>query len=187
MVVLHRAMREQGEATGGRVGPPALLLTSGVVIALAILAGGQAARVLNGVGGALWVAAAAWMLWALRRLPGRALVLAVALLGAVAMAVVVRPGTYLEAGAGFFLAGLAVAAVARGRAWPWTLLVPALYFPLHIAVAIGRVVASGGVRQVRTDPPPTGALVPLVMIAAAAAAGLLADRFAPRRSAERQD
>jgi hypothetical protein len=171
---------------GGILTPQVLLVVAGVAVALSILVGPPLARALNGLGGALWVAAAIWMLFSLwgerRKLP----VLGVALAGALLMAVVVRPGTYPEAILGFLVAGAAVAFAARGGAH-WGLLAPALYFPLHIVIAIGRVVASGGARSVRTDPPPTEAFVPLSMILAAAVGGLLVARwFAAREASGRR-
>jgi len=169
---------------GGLLTPPVLLLLAGVVIALAILLGGPPARVLNGVGALMWVAAAGWMLTALWRQPKRVAVGLTALAAALVMAVVVRPGTYPEAILGFLLAGLVVALVANERTGIWAVLVPALYFPLHIAVAIGRVLLSGGAREVRTDPPPTEAFVPLSMIVAAAVAGVLVRRWNNARRAE---
>lgn len=166
---------------GGLLTPPVLLLLAGVVIALAILVGGAPARVLNGVGGLMWIGAAGWMLVALRRQPNRLAIGLTALAGALVMAVLVRPGTYLEAIVGFLVAGVAVALVANERSGIWAMLAPALYFPLHIVVAGGRVALSGGVREVRTDPPPTEAFVPLSMIAAAAVAGVLVGWWLKRR------
>ncbi|MFM9105776.1 MAG: hypothetical protein ACKOWF_03665 [Chloroflexota bacterium] len=155
--------------------PQALLVAASLVVAAAILlAGGEAGRALSGIGGALWIAAAVWMLAGLRNEPRRAPVALVALAGAAVMAVIVRPGTYLEAIVGFGLAGAAVGVAAGPSALRWAMLPAALYFPLHIAVAIGRVIASGGERAVRTDPPPTAALVQVAMVAAAAAGGWLA-------------
>lgn len=166
---------------GGLLTPPVLLIVAGVVIALAIILGGQPGQLLNGLGGLIWIAAAVWMLAALRRQPNRFAIGAAALASALVMAAIVRPGTYIEAILGFFFAGVVVALVANERTGIWAMLAPALYFPLHIAIAIGRVALSGGVREVRTDPPPTEALVPFSMIAAAAVAGVLVGRWNRRR------
>ncbi len=166
---------------GGIVTPQVLLLVAGVVVALSILAGPPLARILNGLGGLLWVVSAVWMLASLRTERRWMPVVAVALAGALVMAVVVRPGTYPEAILGFFVAGGAVALVAGGGDGRWAMLAPALYFPLHIGIAIGRVVLAGGARGVRTDPPPTEAFVPLSMILAAAVAGVVVGRFVQAR------
>jgi hypothetical protein len=183
MVIVQRRPATAPGLLGGLLTPPVLLLLAGVVVAVAILLGGSAARVLNGAGALMWVAAAGWMLTVLWRQPNRLAVGLTALAGALLMAVVVRPGTYPEAIVGFFVAGLVVALVANERTGIWALLVPALYFPLHLAVAIGRVVLAGGAREVRTDPPPTEAFVPLAMIVAAALAGAVVGRWNRRRLA----
>ena len=181
MAIVQRRLATAPGLLGGLLTPPVLLLLAGVAIALAILLGGSAARVLNGIGAVTWVAAAGWMLAALGRQPNRVAIGLTALAGALTMAVVVRPGTYPEAILGFFGAGLVVALVANERTGIWAMLVPALYFPLHLAVAIGRVALAGGAREVRTDPPPTEAFVPLSMIVAAALAGVVVGRWNRRR------
>lgn len=167
---------------GGIVTPQVLLVIAGVAVAASILAAPPLASILNGLGGLLWVVSAAWMLAALRGERRWAPIAAVALAGALLMALVVRPGTYLEAILGFLVAGGAVALVARGNDGRWALLAPALYFPLHIGIAIGRVVLSGGARGVRTDPPPTEAFVPLSMVLAAAVAGVIVARLFAQRN-----
>lgn len=168
---------------GGVVTPQVLLVIAGVAVAASILAAPPMANALNGLGGLLWIGAAVWMVATLRGEKRWLPILCIALAGALVMAVVVRPGTYPEAILGFLVAGGAVAAGARGGDGRWALLAPALYFPLHIAIAIGRVVASGGARGVRTAPPPTEAFVPLSMILAAAVAGVIVARsFAAREA-----
>lgn len=167
---------------GGIVTPQVLLVIAGAAVAASILSGPPFATVLNGLGGLLWVVSAVWMLVSLRGERRWLPIVAVALAAALLMAVVVRPGTYPEAILGFLVAGGAVALAARGGSGHWALLAPALYFPLHIGIAIVRVVLSGGARAVRTDPPPTEAFVPLSMVLAAAVAGAIAARwFAARR------
>lgn len=185
MITVQRRPASAPGLLGGLLTPPVLLLLAGIVVALAIIAGGSTARVLNGAGGLVWLAAAGWMLVALRRQPNRIAIGLSALACAVVMAVLVRPGTYPEAILGFLVAGGAVALVANERTGIWAMLAPALYFPLHIVVAIGRVALSGGGREVRTDPPPTEAFVPLAMIVAAALAGVLVGRWLQRRSKPR--
>ncbi len=182
MATVQRRRAAAPGLLGGLLTPPVLLLGAGGVVALAILVGGPVARILNGVGALMWVTAAGWMLVALRRPANRLAIGLTGLAGALLMAVLVRPGTYPEAIVGFLVAGAAVALVANERSGIWALLAPALYFPLHIGVAIGRVALSGGVREVRTDPPPTAAFVPLSMIVAAAVAGALVGRWLTRRS-----
>lgn len=171
---------------GGIVTPQVLLVIAGIAVAASILVGAPLARPVNGLAGLLWVASAVWMLVSLRGERRWLPTLCAALAGALVMAVVVRPGTYPEAILGFLVAGGAVALVARGGDGRWALLAPALYFPLHIGIAIGRVVLSGGARAVRTDPPPTEAFVPLSMILAAAVAGVLVSRWFASRGEPRR-
>lgn len=153
--------------------PQLLLLIAGVIVAISILAGAPLARPLNGIGGILWIASAAWMLGALWSQPKRWLILAVSLAFALLYAGVIRPGEYRETIPLFLLAGAVVTWIAGADGLRWAFLVPALYFPLHIVIALGRVIASGGTRAVRTDPPPTAAAVPLSMIVAAALGGVI--------------
>jgi hypothetical protein len=85
---------------------------------------------------------------------------------------VVRPAGIGEALVAFAVAGAIVVLVAGDRSGGWALLVPAIYLPVHLLIGIGRaMLANGGVR---TDPPPTAAVVPLAMLLGASLAGLLA-------------
>ena len=161
--------------------PQLLLVVAGVLVAVSILVGQPLGRAINGIAGAAWVASAVWMVVSLRHEPRRTAIGLSALVLAAVLAIVVRPGTYLEAVIGFGIAGAVVAVVTRPSGFHWALLVPSLYFPLHISIALGRVVASGGARAVRTDPPPTDAFVPLAMIVAAGFGGYLVSRAISRR------
>lgn len=176
-------IQRSGASAARVVTPQALLVSAGVVIAVAIAVGPPLARALNGAGGLIWIAGAVWMLAQLRGEPRRWTIAGVALAGAAMMAIIVRPGTYLESVTGFMVAGAAVVLASRHADGRWAMLAPALYFPLHIVVAGIRVVASGGARAVRTDPPPTDALVPLSMIVAAAVGGALVARWWGSRQA----
>jgi hypothetical protein len=171
--------------TGKLVTPQLLLVVAAAVVAISILLGEPLARPLNGIAAMLWVVSAVWMVATLRLEPRRLAVGAVALAGALVMAVIVRPGSYLEAIVGFALAGAAIALVAGRNGAAWSLLAPAVYFPIHIGIALGRVIASGGVRTVRTDPPPTEAFVPLSMVLAAGLAGYLVSILRERRASDR--
>jgi hypothetical protein len=82
---------------------------------------------------------------------------------------IVRPGTLAEAIAGFGIAGALVVLAAGDRSGGWAFLVPAIYLPVHLLIGIGRAILRHG--GVRTEPPPTAAILPLVMILAAAIGG----------------
>lgn len=160
---------------------PLLLLAAGLLVAIAIIAGPPVSQGINGVAGAVWVASAVYLLLELRHVRNALPIFAVALAGALVMGIVVRPATYLEAVTGFFLIGAAVAIVAEHSELKWAMLAPALYFPVHIAFSIGKVLLSDAPRQVRTDPPPTEALVPLSMVLAAALAGFVVSAIRQHR------
>lgn len=181
------AVREGSRAGAlGWLSPQALLVVSSLIVAVAILLNGsELARIVSGIGGVLWIASAVWMLVELRNEPRKVAVGLVALAGALVMAGVVRPGTYLEAMVGFAIAGAAVAFVAGPSALRWSMMPAALFFPLHIIIALGRVIASGGTRAVRTQPPPTSAFVEFAMVVAAGLAGYLVWMATQRREESR--
>ncbi len=147
------------------------LFLAGVVVALAIVAGGSASRTLNGIGAVIWLISGVllirWLPVVSRPLPGWI----VALAGGLLLAAVVRPGTLLEAAIAFLVAGGAVGLASGDRTGAWALLAPAIYLPAHLIIGIGRAMMRGG--EMRTDPPPTAALVPLTMLVAAFAGGAL--------------
>ncbi len=165
---------------------PITLAAAALLVGIAIVWDGAAARALNGVGGILWVACAVVMAKSLRSDPRwwqrGALVLALAL----CFAVVVRPSDGLIAIVAFGLGGSAIASVSMPRAVAWSVLLPAIWLPVHLTVAIARAAfraITDGEASVRTDPPPTTAIVPLLMVMAAWAGALLVVRFMRARGA----
>ena len=76
---------------------------------------------------------------------------------AVVLAAVIRPDDLVAALIAFGAAGALVGAVARGEATGWAMLVPALYLPAHVAIAISRSLLAGSF-SVRSAPPPTAAI-----------------------------
>jgi hypothetical protein len=165
---------------------PITLAAAALFVGIAIVWDGAAARALNGVGGILWVACAVVMAKSLRSDPRwwqrGALVLTLALF----FAVVVRPSDGLIAIVAFGLGGAAIANVSMPRAVTWSVLLPAMWLPVHLAVAIVSAAfraITDGEASVRTDPPPTTAIVPLLMVMAAWAGALLVVRFMRARGA----
>jgi hypothetical protein len=106
--------------------------------------------------------------------------MAAALGAAVILAVLVRPNELVGALIGFGAAGVVVALLAPRRPMSWAVLVPALYLPAHLVVAISRSLLSG-TPSVRTEPPPTAPFVPLVMVLVAALMGWLVGALRDRR------
>ncbi len=145
------------------------LVAAGLVVALAIVVGGSAARALNGVGALIWVVSGVVLAISLPR-PER---LSVAWITAVVtgglLGAVIRPSTFAVAIAAFAVAGAAVVLLGGDRSGGWALLTPAIYLPVHLAIGIGRAIMRGS--EMRVAPPPTAALLPLSMVLAALAAG----------------
>lgn len=145
------------------------LILAGAIVGLAIVLGGTTARMLNPVGAVLWLASAVLLAISLpsaqRFVPGWV----VAIAGGVILGAVIRPSGLGEVIIWFALAGAAVVLVAKDRVGAWALLVPAIYLPVHLLIGIGRAILRNG--GVRTDPPPTAAIVPLAMLLAAVVAG----------------
>lgn len=162
-------------ATRGTV----LLVAATIVVGISILANGMPSRLLNGLAGILWFAAAAMLVIAAVRISrnGSLWVGIVALTAVVAF--VVRPSDMLLAAVGFLACGAIAQLLARDGRLIWSVLIPALYLPLHIGTAVIKAVVrsiEGQESSIRTDPPPTAALVPLLMVVAAVVGGLLVQR-----------
>jgi len=167
------------ERTGGW-----LLLAAGCIVGVAIAADGAVARGINGIAGITWFAAAA-MLVASRR--GRTefwpRLLAVIAIGIV-LVLLVKPSNLAWALIGFGIAGAAIAFLMPRDGLVWAKILPALWLPEHLGVAAVKAIVREIRDQpanVRTDPPPTAALVPLAMIVAAWGAAMLVERYRIRR------
>jgi hypothetical protein len=154
------------------------LLVAAAVVGVAIVAGGSAARALNPIGAILWLASGVLLALTLPEARRPAWGWAAALAGGFILGAVVRPGGLVEAIVAFAIAGALTAIVAGGRSGGWALLVPAIYLPVHLVIGIGRAMLRNG--GVRTEPPPTAAIVPLAMILAALLAGIAAASFVRR-------
>lgn len=159
------------------------LLIAAMLVGVAITLDGDAGRITNGVGGALWFGAAVILLIAtLRTRPARKLWPIFALL-VIAVAFVITPSALVLALIGFVPAGFVMARVAGRHELLWAAMIPAWYLPAHIGTAVAKAAgraALGMDAPVRTDPPPTGAIVPAVMVLAALAGGYIALRLRAR-------
>lgn len=145
------------------------LVVAGLVVALAIVVGGSAARALNGVGALIWVASGVVLAISLPRPERMPLAWMTAVVTGGLLGAVIRPGTFAVAIAGFAIAGAAVVLLGGDHSGGWALLAPAIYLPVHLAVGIGRAIMRGS--EMRVAPPPTAALLPLSMVLAALVAG----------------
>lgn len=147
------------------------LILAATVVGVAIVVGGSAARALNGVGALLWLASAVWLGYTVPSVPRRAAGWLAAIASGFLLGAVIRPAGLAEAILWFAVAGAVVGLASGDRSGAWALLAPAIYLPVHLLIGIGRAIMRGG--GVRTEPPPTMAILPLVMILAAAVGGAL--------------
>ena len=155
------------------------MLLAGALVGVAIWIGWPWSRAINPVAALLWVASGVLLATRLPKVERPALGWIAAVAAGAILAAVVRPSGLAEAIVAFGIAGGVVAAAAGDRVGAWALLAPAVYLPVHLAIGIGRAVMRGG--GVRTDPPPTSALVPLAMLVAAAVGGVLVAELLKRQ------
>lgn len=171
-----------GENRNERIATSTLVAAT-LVVGASIVADGTAARALNGIAGVTWFAASGMFIMEGRRRGGTPLQWAGILALTAGVAFVIRPSDLQLAIAGFVPAGFLAGVIAGRSPLFWAKIIPALYLPLHIGTAVleaaGRS-ALGLEASIRTEPPPTAAIVPSVMVAAAIAGGWLVSRFGPR-------
>jgi hypothetical protein len=156
------------------------LVSSTAVVAASIISDGQLSKALNGAGGLIWFGSAGLLAWAAAKTgeSRRQWIVAVGLTAVVAF--VAKPTDLVNATVGLGVAGAVMASQVRDRQLLWATLIPALYLPAHIGTAVLKAVGRsvlGMESSIRTDPPPTAAVVPFVMVVAAMAGGWLVSRW----------
>ena len=167
-----------------------VLLVAAVLVGFAIELDRDVGRALNGLGGVLWLIGAGVLLIEARRskLDGRRWVVVGAMV--LALSWLLSPRDLGSATIGFFVGGWVLALLIRSRGSRLSVigLLPALWLPAHLAIAAAPALyraVSDQPAAIRTDPPPTAALVPLAMVAMAFAGGLVGGYLADRRAAVR--
>jgi len=148
------------------------LIAASLLVAVAIIADGAIARIFNGIGGLLWIGSAIYLLRSFRATPRFMPWLAAVFADCVLLVLLVKPTNLIWAIIGFGLGGALIAVLTGSQALTWSPLLPALWLPAHLLVAITRVIVrslEGSEASVRRDPPPTAALVPFAMVVAAVA------------------
>lgn len=160
------------------IGTAALLLGA-LLVGVAIVMDSDAGRVVNGLGGVLWFSGTGLLtLEAVRSRPSAWLWLLLAAL-TITVAFIVRPSAAVPTLVGCIPAGFVMAAMAPRAKLLWATLVPAWYLPAHIGTAVVRAALRellGNEATLRTDPPPTAWMVPLLMVVCALVGGLAAVR-----------
>ena len=162
----------------------ATLAAATVIVGASIVADGTMARALNGVAGLTWFSSSAMFIVEGRRRGSSPLQWSGILALTAGVAFVIRPADLVLALSGFVPAGFLAAAAVRRDPMLWTKMIPALYLP--VLKAAGRN-ALGMESSIRTEPPPTAAIVPAVMLGAAVAGGWLATRFGRGRPSQVDD
>ena len=172
-----------GESKLERIGTITLVVAT-VIVGASIVTDGTLSRALNGVAGVTWFASSAMFIIEGKRRGASGLQwIGIAALTA-AVAFVVKPSDIVLATIGFVPAGIAAALIVGREPVFWAKMIPALYLPLHIGTAVLKAVvrnAMGNEASIRTEPPPTAAIVPAVMVAAAIAGGFVAKALLGRR------
>lgn len=172
-----------GETKQERIATGTLALAT-VIVGASIVADGQLAKALNGIAGLTWFASSAMFILEGRRRGSTPLQWAGITALTVVVAFVVKPSDIWLASAGFVPAGFIAARIAGRNPMLWAKMIPALYLPLHIGTAVLKSVgrnALGMESSIRTEPPPTAAVVPAVMLGAALVGGFIARKLAKTR------
>lgn len=167
-----------------------VLFAATAMVAISILLDGAGARIANGVGGLAWFLAAVLMARAAWRSSHRPVVWATALASTALVEFIVRPVDLIPTIVGFSFAAMLVAIVARQDTVVWAMTIVAFYLPFHVGTAIARTlyrIATGGPSAIRSDAPPTAALVPIVMFVTALGCGYLAQVWIERHPSSRSE
>ncbi len=147
-----------------------LLVVAAAIVGFAIGLDGDIRKVLNGIAVIVWLIAA-WFI--VRSAFAAGVTLAQVGICAVVILILstlIRPSDPLLALIGFGWGGVAVGWIGRSLGSKLGALLGALWLPAHLIVAVSQA----GIRElrdqpaaIRTDPPPTAIIVPLVMVLAA--------------------
>jgi hypothetical protein len=165
------------------------LIVAGLLVAIAIVADGAVAKAFNGIGGIVWIGAAVRLLLHLRHEQRFWTHLLETVAIGLILVLLAKPDDFAAAAVGFGFGGAIIALMTGRRAVRWALLLAAMWLPLHLAVAVVRVVERAArdlPATIRRDPPPTAALVPLSMILAAWLAAVIVEMIRERRAGAAQ-
>lgn len=147
-----------------------LLLIAAAIVGIAISMDGDGRRIVNGIGGVIWIVAAFRIL--LQALAVRVTLRQYLLVAAVILVLsyLIRPSEPLWAAIGFGWGGVLVGWIGQEKGSKLGALLGAMWLPAHLLIAVGRAVVRNMQDEpaaLRSDPPPTAVLVPLIMVACA--------------------
>ena len=161
-----------------------LLALAAVVVGIAISIDGDSRRFVNGIGGIIWIVAAARITIRAIGVGVERMQLLLVLSTILVLSVLVRPTDIAWALIGFGWGGVLVGFVGRERGSMLGALLAALWLPAHLLIAIGGSLVRELRDQpaaLRSDPPPTALVVPLVMVLAAWVFAVLAANWRTAR------
>ena len=151
-----------------------------LIVGASIVTDGSVAKALNGIAGVTWFASSAMFAFEGRK-RGAPVTQWLGVLGlTAAVAFLIRPSDLVLATIGFGGAGLAAGLLASKDPMLWAKMIPALYLPMHIGTAVLKAIGrnvTGMESNIRTEPPPTAAMVPAVMLVMAIGGGWVASRI----------
>ncbi|HEV2072640.1 MAG TPA: hypothetical protein VGR29_03270 [Thermomicrobiales bacterium] len=154
-----------------------------LVVGASIVTDGSLAKALNGFAGLTWFASAAMFAWEGRK-RGAPVTQWAGVLGlTAAVAFLIMPSDLFLATIGFGGAGLTAGLLAGRDPMLRAKMVPAFYLPMHIGTAVLKAMGRdllGMESSIRTEPPPTAAIVPVVMLVMAMGGGWIASRIRER-------
>jgi hypothetical protein len=180
---LNRSISARFAPTSFQLRPAVALVVASILVAIAILIDGSAAKTFNGLGGILWIGSAVWLIRELRREAWNWPIFCVVAFECLVLVLLVKPSNLAFAVIGFALGGISIAWMAISRSYEWAALLPAMWLPMHLLVAICRAVyraITDGEAAVRSDPPLTAALVPFAMVISVLAGAWLVDLWRNR-------
>jgi hypothetical protein len=165
-----------------------LLLVAAAIVGVAISIDGNSRRLVNGIGALVWVIAAVRI--GMQGLAMGVRVRQILLVTGVILVLswLIRPSDPLWAAIGFGWGGILVGWVGRDLGSTLGALLGALWLPAHLVIAISRSVVRNLQNEpaaLRSDPPPTAVLVPLIMVACAWVFAALAAEWRNERESGR--
>lgn len=180
--ISHRQLGSARTAWSRSEAPVVALVVAALVVGVAIATSGQISKTINGIGGIVWIAAAVTLANRLRQTPGWLKLSTHAFLLTLTLVLFVKPTDILWAAIGFTAAGFLLNLEAPRRRLEWAAFLAAIWLPTHLLVAATRA-AERALRDLpahmRTDPPPTAALVPFAMVICALIGSQLASALRP--------
>ena len=161
------------------------MIAASLIVGLAIATSGPLGKTVNGIGGILWIISAVAFGLRLKSTPNWVRNASIAFALTLTLVLLVKPTDLIWAAIGFTIAGMLLSFFVSERRLEWAGLMAAIWLPTHLLVAIVRVIERS-IRDlpasVRTDPPPTTALVPFAMVVCALLGSRIVEAIRAKRN-----